>query len=288
MKNIFIIYIFCFLLHLFKQNITSNDKISINGKNKRKLDSTNIINNLVSIESINDKVSYITSTTNENGDIYIAINTEDSSSTKRLIYVINSNFTQESKILTINSPIFNIYPSITFLKMVGKTYLCSINILEQRFEVINYNNSKMHYKASSYINSNIYKNTFSSLKYYNYEKYVINAFINKNSKLIIQKLYFEHPEINVRDIINNENQLGNGLLNSSVTCFEFENYIECLYTNSNLLYTVSIFDIQNLDNIYNEIIETNIFDSQNIFNKCIHIKNRVGAFIYFLQDSQKP
>ena len=287
MKNIFIIYIFSFLLHLYKQNIISNDKIFINNNKKRKLNPTNTINNFVNIESTNDKVSYITSTISEDGDVYLAINSESSTTTERLIYKINLNFTQESKILTINSPILNIYPSITVLKLIGKTYLCSVNILEKRFEILNYNNSKTYYKSCSSINSNIYKNTFSSLKYYNYEEYVINAFINKNSKLIIQKLYFEHPEINVRDITYSEKQLGNGLLNSSVTCFEFENYLECLYTNSNLLYTVSIFDIQNLDNIYNEIIETKAFDSQNIFNKCIHIKNRVGAFFYFLDDSQK-
>ena len=95
MKILLLLYKYIFLLNFF-QIIGINSKISeqsvLNSKNKRKLSNTNSLNYLINIESIDDRVSYITTTKNGNGKVYISTNTENTSSIKRLIYIITPFF----------------------------------------------------------------------------------------------------------------------------------------------------------------------------------------------------
>ena len=57
-------------------------------------------------------------------------------------------------------------------------------------------------------------------------------------------------------IENEEKALFQAFKNSSVTCFENENYVECLYINEESFYTVSIFNISPKSplNLYGEIL----------------------------------
>lgn len=106
--------------------------------------------------------------------------------------------------------------------------------------------------------------------------------MDNNSNFVIQKFFLNIPDLFLYDYYNyTENKLGTGLSNTSVSCFEFNKYIECLYTNSNSLYTVSIFDIEKLENLHNEIIDTRLVQAQELFSKCIHVKDKVGAFVYY-------
>jgi len=45
------------------------------------------------------------------------------------------------------------------------------------------------------------------------------------------------------------------MLLSSVTCFEFSKYIECLYVDGYFVYTAAIFNISDFELIYREYIE---------------------------------
>ena len=293
---------FVFIFIIFKKiiliNSTKNEKKyfrTINNNKTRQLENIKMLNNLISIESIDDKVSYISSTTDENGNIYLLISSENTTCTNRLVYIIKSDFSEEHKILMVTSSITYtyIYPIITTIKILNKTYIGSISQKAQQFEIINYNKSKIYScPFDNVINSNalILKNTFTSIKYYENKEYILNAFIEKkNSNLLIQKLYIRIPDISVAGIKSTETSLSDARLNSTVSCFEMGNYIECLYANSDLFYTISIFNISSLKNIYNSIIETNpITIDKELFSKCIHIKNNIGMFMYFLDESQFP
>ena len=296
MKILLLLYKYIFLLNFF-QIIGINSKISeqsvLNSKNKRKLSNTNSLNYLINIESIDDRVSYITTTKNGNGKVYISTNTENTSSIKRLIYIINSDFSQEYKIMNVTSAALNKYPMITNLKISSNEYLISISQEGYLFETLNYK-QKESYQSGIFnfitTNSLISKNTFTSLKYYGNRNIIISAFIEKkNSNFIIQRLNFTNKNIIKKSSISaTEKKFESGKTNTSVTCFEFANYIECLYTNSNHLYTVSIFDIPTLVKIYDKIIDTNEVLTGHLFSKCIHVKGSVGAFIYFTNDDQFP
>ena len=297
-----LLHLFCNLLFLinisqFKllyNNNTSFQEHSVNNKNiKRKLNSIYAINNLVNIESLNDIVSYISSIKNNNGDIYITTNIDNSTSVNRLVYIIKSDYTQESKVLAINTDYNNKYPLMTYLTISSKEYLTSFSHEGQVIELISYDDGKI-YPCSIYKGMNrnalIQKNTFTCLKYYDYRKYILNAFIEKkNSNFLIQKIYIPRSNITYYGFECTQKNVGEAKLNSTVTCFEVENYIECLYTNSDLLYSIVVFDIDSLDNVYNETLDTEIVKvEEELFSKCIHIKSNVGAFIYFIDETQFP
>ena len=287
---LFFFIIFQTNIILINTRITSTKKnfIKIN-KEKRNLEIINKINNVVNIESINDKISYITSTKDENGDIYLLVNTEDSSSNKRLIYIIRANYTQENKLLEIDSAYHNKYPTITLINILNKTYIGAISYEAKSLEILDYIKSNTYYKEINTIsNTYISKNTFTSLKYYNNKDYIINAYIDKDNNFLIQKIYVPNFDISSNDVKHIENNVGQSLINSSVNFFEFDNYIECLNINFEHLYTISIFNISDLDNVYQEVIDTTIINYQELYSKCIYFKNNVGAFIYFIDEFNKP
>ena len=90
-----------------------------------------------------------------------------------------------------------------------------------------------------------------------------------NSNFMIHKLFYQHPDIHMHPIENEEKALFQAFKNSSVTCFENENYVECLYINEESFYTVSIFNISNLNLILSEKIDENIIEFGELFNKFI-------------------
>ena len=173
----------------------------------------------------------------------------------------------------------------------NKEYLVTFSH-EGQFELISYHSEKFFSCSISTVNSGkslIMKNTFTSLKYYNNKYYVLNAYIDSsNSNFMIQKLYYHHPDISLNKIEKVEKIVGQAYNNSTVTCFEIGNYIECLYTNLQLLYTVSIFDISTLNVLHTEIIDENVVKFGELFSKCIYFKNNIGAFIYLYEQDLYP
>ena len=279
---------------LLNEKINKNHNFINNYNNKRKISTNNKLDNLIPIENINDKVSYIASTKNEDGEIFITINSEDSNNSKRIIYKIKSDYTYENKIMTINSFKHNKYPLFTFLGMEAKDkyYFVTLSYEGNRFELLSYTTGNIYYSPiiKTFPEKSItLKNTFTNLKYYNNSYYILNTLVDDlNSNFIIQKLYLQHPQINDFPIEKEEKKVGKAYKNLSVTCFEFENYIECLYANIEKLYTITIFDIVSLNILYSEIIESIPIKYDELFSKCIFIKNNIGAFIYFIDKDLFP
>ena len=177
MSHFYFLLNFVFIFFIFKKiiiNSTKNENKKstiINNNKTRQLENIKMLNNLISIESIDDKVSYISSTTDENGNIYLLISSENTTCTNRLVYIIKSDFSEEHKILMFTSSITYtyIYPVITTIKILNKTYIGSISQKAQQFEIINYNKSKIyscHFDNVININEFILKNNFKSIKYY--------------------------------------------------------------------------------------------------------------------------
>ena len=293
MKILYSLCQYYFLFRIYQSINIINKNNTENYIRKRKLSDSNLntLNDLIYIYRNIDKIAYISSTKNEKCDIYITINTESPNSS-RYLYLIKSDNTIHNKTLVIDSITHNKYPLTTLLNQNNDEYFVTFSHEGGQFEIIDYNQENIYYcrifKVMKY-NSLIQKNIFTKLKFYNNSDYILNAYIDKHdSNFIIQKLYYVDYNITKFKIQSTEKSLGNAFINSTVTCFEIDNFIECLYTNSNLLYTVSVFNITDLDNVYNEIIDENTVKYDELFSKCIYIKEQIGAFIYFTDNNNFP
>ena len=138
-------------------------------------------------------------------------------------------------------------------------------------------------------NSNVYKNAFFSLNYFNNTNYAFSAYVDKRERIfLMHKLYYRHANISYRKIIANQSEVCEGTQNSPVTCFEVTNLVECLYLDKFRTYEVAIFQISNYEEILKENIETHMVRFDFLFSKCIHIKEYIGAFIYFKDNNSFP
>ena len=284
-----------------KNCIITNNKKCLNNYT-RYLSSNNEnhkLNNIIKIFHPNDQVNFISSIVNDKGDLFILTNIEGLN-TDRIVFAIKKdgekyfeNEEQYYKYITVEEEGFNRYPVLTFIKINNIEYLVAFS-QDGPIELFNFQEGKIYstYNLNTVLtNSVIRKNTFTSLNYYDKSVYALNAFINKKTpyNLYIQKIYFQTYKLSKTTtiLVNNTNsEIGNR--NSSVTCFEINEYVECLYENSNSIYTVALCDISNLELIYNEEIETNHTTYYYLFSKCIHIKNNIGAFIYYVNNNRSP
>ena len=298
MKFIAFFFHYIIFFNLFKKKNQINIKAykirNIHANNKRKLSNAHGIDDLIVMSEIESKSTYISSTSNEKGDIYILVNSEDSFNSNRLIYKIKRDYSYESKLILLTSPVTNQYPILTIIKIIDKEYLISYSNLDGHFEVIDYDNERMYYSSTiergMMSTSEILKNCFINLKFHNNEFYVVNAFIDKMiEKFKIEKLYFPQYNIQTNPIqLSTENIKFIANKGSQVSCFEIENYIECLYSNLQNLYTISIFGISNLIDLYSKTIDANRVNDNQLFSKCIYAGNNLGAFFYYIDDSNFP
>jgi hypothetical protein len=298
MSIIFSLFHTLYLINILKANYYQFDQKFLYTKNNKRELSTNVnfkINEIIYIESIDDKVSYISSFKSEDGTVYLATNTENTQSKKRLIYKITSsqnNYYFDYKILSIDINSHNKYALITLINIKNKEYIVSLSH-EGQFELFDYDNGQFYYCSFFKVltqNSIITKNTFTSLKYYNNSDYVLNVYVDKHDfYFLIQKIsYLKYNITKSSNIKSTQIKFEQAYKSSSVTCFEIDKFVECLWTNSDLLYTISIFNITDLNNIYNETIETNPISFDQLFSKCIYVKNNIGVFIYFISYNHFP
>ena len=290
-----IIYINISKIQLLIISISSNNKeMTIVNKNKRNLQTKNVIDNIVVINNISGNEAYVSSSQNQNGDIYLISNSEDPTSSNRVIYLIKSNYSFDTKTFTTVSTVHNKYPLMAVIKIEddNKEYLATFSHEGSQFELLSYNSGKMFTSSLSIVNSGnsfISKNTFMGLKLFDNKNYILSAFVDKsNSYFMIHKLYYQRPDISMYHIENEEKSLFQAFQNSSVTCFEMGDFIGCLYINAESFYAASFFDISSLNLLLTEIIEENIINFGELFNKCIYFKNNVGAFIYFYTRNSFP
>ena len=275
-------------------NSSNNKEMPTVNNNKRNLQTKNIIDNIIVINNISGNEAYVTSSKNENGDIYLISNNEAANSSNRVIYIIKSDYTHDTITLTTSSTIHNSYPLMSVIKLedINKDYLATFSHEGSQFELINCSSRTVFTCPLSKVNSGnsfVSKNTFMSLKFFNNKYYILSVFVDKsNSNFMIHKLFYQHPDISMHHIENEEKALFQAFKNSTVTCFENENYVECLYINEESFYTVSIFNISNLNLILTDKIEENIIEFGELFNKCIHFKKNIGAFMYFYTRNSFP
>ena len=303
-----ILNIICICYSIYaKELVANNDQTPTVCKskiNKRKLLNNEIqkLNNIVNIYNTYEKIAFISSTKNKEGDLFISTNSENmKDNTTRLVYALRTNFTNyfteeegSYKIMTTELAGNNTYPSITSLIVNNEEYIFSIS-QDGNFESLDYKKGAAsgRYTNSAIIYSSIVnKNTFTHLKYYNYSNIVLNTYISKdiNSNFfILQKIYFKHGNLTKKKPERiNETRLEKGYIGSVSTCFEIEEFIECLYTTSEGYYNVSVFDILNLGNVYSKKIDENKVTQKALYCKCIYFKDNVGVFIYYVSKNVKP
>jgi len=302
--NIFFLF---FISYSIELNHNKFKEISIEydyKTNKRYLLTNNKIqklNNIVNIYNPYEKIAYISSAKNENGDLFITTNSENKNDNTRLVYGLKNDCTNyftdnegSYRVMMTNLEADNIYPSITSLIINNEEFLISISH-NGNFESLNYKNSSA---TGRYTNtaigytSNVNKNTFIHLKFYNNSNYILNSHISKDGKsnfFFLIKIFFKNGNLtkNRPDPVN-ETRVEKGLIGALATCFEIEEYIECLYTSQDGYYKASVFDTFNLGNLYSKIIDENIVSEQELYSKCIYLKNSIGAFVYYLSKNVKP
>ena len=262
------------------------------------------INKFITIFSPYDNVSFISSQNNQNGDLFIITNIEDCNSDKRLIYAVNSNgdnyFSDTEKPYKIfkifndtsTSYECNYYPEITPLIMKNKESLVSLSH-RGGFESFDFELNQLFTVRKTYVftdNSGIFKNTFIHLKFYNYSNYVLNSYIGKGSnRFYLQKIFFDRSNITkIKPKAINQTVIESALKNISISCFEVEDLISCLYSNLNHFYIITVFEIYNLNQVYNTTLVNNQISTEYIFSKCIYLKDYVGVYIYYLNNSNSP
>ena len=187
----------------------------------------------------------------------------------------------------------NVYPLLTFLHINGKEYLISFS-QNGPIESFDFENDKIYFESNFHIvnkNSAIKKNVFTSLNYYNNSNYILNGFVNKKTNselLLIIKYFFPTFQISKYNVNFTFLDQGKGNIYSKVSCFEIKDYIECLYGNYSKSYIISIYEISSLENKYSQLISNDLIKADNLFIKCIYIKNNIGAFIYYIEDNSTP
>ena len=238
--NLILNIIFIFYSIYTKELIINNaDKISSDSKykiNKRKLLKYNDIqrlNNFVSIYNPYEKVAYISNTKNRNGDLFITTNSEIKENKTRLVYALRKNFTNyftdnegSYKIMNLiinNLGGVNAYPLITSLIIDNEEYIVSLSH-QGCFESLDYKNgfaSGRNTNSALIFSTNVNKNTFTSLKYYNNSNIILNSYISKDINknfFMLQKIFFGKSNINkTRPVPLNETRSDKGLIDSVVT-----------------------------------------------------------------------
>ena len=303
--NKILLYNFIVLIISFKQikneakskNETKNINNNIIKRHLSQKEKIQELNNIINIYNPFNIVSYISSIVSKNGDLFITINSEEKTTT-RLIYAIKSDgsnyFTDSDnkpyKVMN-SSYELNKYPLLCILNLFGEDYLITFT-QNSMFELFEFSKNEVYSQGLFQIikfNSNINKNTFTSLNYYDNKDYILNSYIDKKEGyFLLQKLKVNQVYIPSSNIENIQNKVSEGMRDSSVTCFEALDLIECLFVNEYKFYTISIFNISNLEEIFRENIENNFVTFKESFSKCIHIKDYIGAFIYYRDDNVSP
>jgi len=273
-----------------------NDHNNFNLRRLTQKEEIQKLNNIIYIYNPFDIVSYISCITNSKGDLFITINPEQKS-TIRLIYAIKSdgsiyfNDTDNKPYKIMNSTYdLNKYPLLSFLKFEDDEYLITFT-QNAMFESFDFNSNIVYNQGIFQVmgsNSNINKNTFIRLNYFNNNNYILNSYIERKDRyFLLQILSFTKLHID-RKIGVLENKVGVSWHYSSATCFETLDLIECIYVDRFRLYTIAIFNISNLEVLHSENIEDSSIRSDQLFSKCIYIKDYIGAFIYFREDNVIP
>ena len=285
-----------FSINPFHKNSTSFRNLNENDNQK--------LNNIINIYNPYNIVSYISSKNDYNGDLFITTNTEEKNSPHRLVYALKSDGTnyfsgEESyKIYNISLDNVNLYPMITPITIKNKKSLLTLSHLGhfETFDLSSLNWFSRDRNRLMRENSLIFKNTMVHLKNYNYSNIILNAYVEKGRYLLnIEKHIFKHINLTKSAPDNINRTLINPVqISLPVTCFEMNELIACLYSNGRNIsyginvYTITVFDVFNLTIVFNTTLDDNSVNNEELFSKCIYLKDYIGAFIYFLNYDSQP
>ena len=176
-------------------------------------------------------------------------------------------------------------------------YLLSFSKEDNYIELYDFDNNLIITKKSSeYFGKTIISNVCSFFKAesridnkYNY--YIAYIYLDKNnSKFYVQRNYFTSKNINIKKEYHKDTGSAKSALNKTIiSCFETESKkIVCFYQNEkNKKYNILTFNesFANTSQSYTQLIEAS--EEYNLFYKAIHLKEEIGAFIYFINSDDK-
>ena len=218
---------------------------------------------------------------------------------KRYFIGINSTtgediYFGDDKIRQIETNLNSIYHESIIISNDNENNIFSIN--SYYFEFINIKENNFSYEITDKIvgfeniGSPGFRNSIIKLKDNNYLSAIViykNTLGYKHHKLYISYYNF------ISNDMNGFNQIKNADIKidylNSTTCFQTESfYIQCSYNRvlelSNDVFCIGIYN-SDLDEKRHEDIS---YVNENSFIKAFHIKNDIGAYIYFDRDTNLP
>ena len=178
-------------------------------------------------------------------------------------------------------------------------YLLSFSKEDNYIELYDFdNNLIIAKKTSKYFGKTIVSNVCTFFKAesridnkYNY--YIGYIYLDKNNfKFYVQRNYFTSKNINITSEYHKDTGSSKSTLNKTISsCFETESKkIVCFYQNEkNKKYNILTLNesFVNTSQSYTQLAEAS--DEYNLFFKAIHLKEEIGAFIYFINsDDRNP
>ena len=252
---------------------------------------------------------YFQFSTNTNGDMVIDLSSDSSNSAVyavRRFYGLKKNGRYYFNKDNVDTPYFTLTSTITSYKKInsvsyfiqlstdnfGKECIFSLSKGSSTVDIYDLDNEEITTSLSLVFSRKNIKsivNTLFKSKYQpdqNYFYYILAYSTNQNpDKFLVRKEYFESTTIQQ---IHDSNYNGPTCTNNNiVSCFETSEYnIVCLFQNSN--YQLEIYGYsQTSDQGTTEdtLVDTTIGSEAEIFFKCIHYKDEIGVFIYYLSES---
>ena len=275
---------------------------------------TQWLNNIISFN--NYRMKYGNLAVNSNGDMIFECSNDEANG-KRLFYGLKKNgnfyFKNEngegipSTIITIESN-GDSYPirfesSSTFVTINNTECLLCISIYTGNAELYDFKEREISYVSTfNFTGYNIEStsNTFLKIEKEDTIEYlfIFNGQIKEDDRFtdfynVLQKYSFTKNKISFQNgrgdgytIINNQTT---DLVNNTriVSSFITQSNIIVLFYLNNKTFVIELFN-ENLDNLNSAILD--YFNGEDkyyyngIFNKCIHIKKNIGAFLYYIND----
>ena len=193
----------------------------------------------------------------------------------------------------------NIVIKLSGIEKNQKEYLMSVSKEMSYTEIYDFENGKIYQKLlydfskMKYINS--YQNVAIPLNSYNNNYYYLFGFIGntsefKDNKFVLQKHKFQSIEnFEIEETLESFEKSYSIAIDTKDTgfsCFQTENhYILCFFLTNNKYYIITAYDINFNWKTYSKLNKIDIYFNQ-IFHKCIHLKEEIGIFIYYVKNSQ--
>ena len=225
-----------------------------------------------------------------NGRPYFTISREET-------LVILLTYLDSSLYTRYNGELINI---LVEKKNKKREYLMSIGKDENNVEIFDFKNDLVTIFPTKEMTEYLIRSKKFSLFHFidnnNKNSYIL-TFIGKKNETknlyyVLQKYEFfynstiDDIDYKKTEYIKKEN-LDNKNYKYILSCFQTVNrLIICFYYNSNLNYTATLYD-SNLNEI-NNFDFSHPSNEQDLFFKCIHLKQEIGIFYYFLEKKERP